>query len=235
LKLKSLSRKFGKTHSSLFYILTLGSLGVAIFSGHWFLNRSQSGIQPLMSVLPQDDAIRVYFNHNQAVEFSEPYRQKTRRGDDLAARIIAMANSAQFSIDVAVQELKLPNIAQALAAKAQAGVKVRVILENNYSRPLSELTAVEVAALNPRQREHQQEFQQLVDIDGNGNLSPDEINQRDALIILRNARIPILDDTADGSKGSGLMHHKFMVVDGRKVIVTSANWTMSDVYGGKSK
>lgn len=142
-----------------------------------------------------------------------------------------MAGSAQSSIDVAVQELQLPNIAQALADKAQTGVKVRVILENNYSRPLSELTVAEIAALNPRQREHHQEFQQLVDIDKNGTLSPDEINQRDALIILRNARIPILDDTADGSKGSGLMHHKFMVVDGSKVIVTSANWTMSDVYG----
>jgi phosphatidylserine/phosphatidylglycerophosphate/cardiolipin synthase-like enzyme len=231
LKLKSLSRKFGTAHSPLLYILTFGSLAVAIFCGHWFLNRSQSGIQPFLSALPQDDSIRVYFNHNQAAEFSEPYRKKTRRGDDLASRIIAMAGSAQSSIDVAVQELQLPNIAQALAAKAQAGVKVRVILENNYSRPLSELTAAEVAALNPRQREHHQEFQQLVDIDGNGTLSPDEINQRDALIILRNARIPILDDTADGSKGSGLMHHKFMVVDGSKIIVTSANWTMSDVYG----
>jgi phosphatidylserine/phosphatidylglycerophosphate/cardiolipin synthase-like enzyme len=231
LKLKSLSRKFGTAHSSLFYILTFGSLSVAIFCGYYFFNRSPSGIQPLLSALPQDDSIRVYFNHNQAAEFSEPYRKKTRRGDDLAARIITMAGSAQSSIDVAVQELQLPNIAQALAAKAQAGVKVRVILENNYSRPLSELTVAEVAALNSRQREHHQEFQQLVDIDGNGTLSQDEINQRDALIILRNARIPILDDTADGSKGSGLMHHKFMVVDGSKVIVTSANWTMSDVYG----
>ena len=27
------------------------------------------------------------------------------------------------------------------------------------------------------------------------------------------------------------MHHKFMVVDGHQVTVTSANWTMSDVYG----
>jgi phosphatidylserine/phosphatidylglycerophosphate/cardiolipin synthase-like enzyme len=27
------------------------------------------------------------------------------------------------------------------------------------------------------------------------------------------------------------MHHKFMVVDGHRVIVTSANWTMSDIYG----
>ena len=89
--------------------------------------------------------------------------------------------------------------------------------------------------MTTREREHYQEFQKLVDIDGDGTLSPAEINQRDALIVLRNAKIPILDDTADGSRGSGLMHHKFMVVDGHQTIVTSANWTMSDIYGDLSR
>jgi phosphatidylserine/phosphatidylglycerophosphate/cardiolipin synthase-like enzyme len=231
LKLKSFSRKLGAPHSPLFYILTLGSLSVAIFCGHWFFSRSQSAIQPQLSQLPQDELIRVYFNHNQAVEFTEPYRTKTRRGDDLGAKIVTAINSAQSSIDVAVQELKLPHISQALTTKAQAGVKVRVILENNYNRSLSELTAAEVEDLTTRDREHYQEFQKLVDIDRNGTLSQEEMSQRDALIILRDGKISLLDDTADGSKGSGLMHHKFMVVDGSKVIVTSANWTMSDIYG----
>ncbi len=231
MKLKSFSRKIGTPHSPLFYILTLGSLSVAIFCGHWFFSRSQLANQPQLSQLSQDESIRVYFNHNQAVEFTEPYRAKTRRGDDLGAKIVGAINSAQSSIDVAIQELKLPHIAQALATKALAGVKVRVILENNYSRSLSELTAAEVDALAPREREHYQEFQKLVDIDRNGTLSQAEIAQRDALTILRDAKVSLLDDTADGSKGSGLMHHKFMVVDGGKVIVTSANWTMSDIYG----
>jgi phosphatidylserine/phosphatidylglycerophosphate/cardiolipin synthase-like enzyme len=70
-----------------------------------------------------------------------------------------------------------------------------------------------------------------VDIDRDGTLSQAEINQRDPLIILQNGGVAVVDDTADGSKGSGLMHHKFMVVDGKKTIVTSANWTMSDIYG----
>jgi phosphatidylserine/phosphatidylglycerophosphate/cardiolipin synthase-like enzyme len=152
----------------------------------------------------------------------------------LAAKLIAAIESSQSQIDIAVQEFQLPNIAQALATKAQAGIKIRIILEHNYSRPLSELTSTDVENLTAREREHYQEFQKLVDIDGNGTLSPAEINQRDALVILRNAKIPILDDTADGSKGSGLMHHKFMVVDGHRVIVTSANWTMSDIYGDLS-
>jgi phosphatidylserine/phosphatidylglycerophosphate/cardiolipin synthase-like enzyme len=222
---------FGTSHSSLLYSLALCSISVTLFCGYWFWFRSSARTKALLPLLPQDELVRVYFNHDRSTEFTEPYRSKTRLGADLAAKLIEAIDSAQSQIDVAVQELQLPNIAQALAAKSQAGIKVRVILENNYSRPLSELTAAEVDSLTAREREHYQQFQQLVDIDRNGTLSSEEINQRDALIILRNARIPILDDTADSSKGSGLMHHKFMVVDGHRIIVTSANWTMSDIYG----
>lgn len=231
MKFRRLSRVFGTLHSSVFSSLTLGSIGVAIFCGYWLLVRSPSKIQANLPPLPQDPSVQVYFNHDRAVEFTEPYRPKTRPGADLAAKLINAIDSSQSQIDVAVQEFQLPNIAQALAAKSQAGIRVRVIVEHNYSRPLSELTTADIAGLTPREREHYQAFQQLVDIDGNGTLSPAEINQRDALIILRNAKIAILDDTADGSRGSGLMHHKFMVIDGHQVIVTSANWTMSDIYG----
>jgi phosphatidylserine/phosphatidylglycerophosphate/cardiolipin synthase-like enzyme len=225
-------RRLNRTsHSSLFFSLALGGISVVILCGYWLFTRSQAGNPTQVSTLPQDESIQVYFNHNQAVEFTEPYRHKTRRGDDLAAKLIGEIDAARSQIDVAVQELQLPNIAQALVTKAQAGVKVRVILESNYSHPLSGLTATEIDSLSSREREHYQEFQQLVDIDRDGTLSQVEINQRDALIILRNGGVELIDDTADGSKGSGLMHHKFMVVDGRKTIVTSANWTMSDIYG----
>ncbi|WP_310490164.1 phospholipase D-like domain-containing protein [Chamaesiphon sp. VAR_69_metabat_338] len=234
MKFRRFSSVFGTFHSSLFSSLALGSVGVIIFCGYWFFCRSTDIPAAKIPPLPQDESIQIYFNHDRAVEFTEPYRHKTRRGSDLAAQIILAIASAQLQIDIAVQELQLPNIAQALAARAQAGVKVRVILEHNYSRPSSELTVAEVDGLTAREREHYQEFQKLVDIDGNGTLTPAEINQRDALVILRNAQIPILDDTADGSKGSGLMHHKFMVVDRHRVLVTSANWTMSDVYGDLS-
>jgi len=229
-KFRRFSSALGTSYSSLLSSLALGSIGVAIFCGYWFWFRSPS-TKAKLPPLPQDEAIQVYFNHDRSGEFTEPYRRKTRQGTDLAAKLIVAIDSAQSQIDVAVQEFQLPNIAQALAAKSQAGIKVRVILEHNYSRPLSELTAAEIDGLTPREREHYQEFQKLVDIDGNGTLTQDEINQRDALVILRNAKIPIIDDTADGSKGSGLMHHKFMLVDRHQIIVTSANWTMSDIYG----
>ena len=232
MKFRRFSRVCGTLHSSLLSSLALGSIGVTIiFCGYWFLGRSPSKIPATLPPLPQDPSIQVYFNHDRSVEFTEPYRSKTRRGQDLAAKLINAIDAATTQIDVAVQQLQLPNIATALAAKSQAGIKVRVILEHNYRRPLSELTGAEIEGLKSRERQHYQEFQKLVDLDGNGTLSPAEINQRDALIILQNAKVPIVDDTADGSRGSGLMHHKFMIVDGHQVIVTSANWTMSDMYG----
>ena len=231
MKFRRFNGAFGTSHSSLLSSLALGSVSVAIFCGYWFWFRSSSPTQAKLPPLPQDESIQVYFNHDRAVEFTDPYRHKTRLGTDLAVKLIESIDAAQSQIDVAVQEFQLPNIALALAAKSQAGIKVRVILEHNYHRPLSTLTAADVDGLTTREREHYQEFQKLVDVDGDGTLTQSEINQRDALVILRNANIPVIDDTADGSRGSGLMHHKFMVVDGHQVTVTSANWTMSDIYG----
>jgi phosphatidylserine/phosphatidylglycerophosphate/cardiolipin synthase-like enzyme len=230
-KFRQFGGAFGTSHSSLLSSLALGSIGVAIFCGYLFWFRSQAKTPEHLLSLPQDQSIQVYFNHDRSVNFTEPYRQKTRPGTDLAAKLISAIDAAQSQIDIAVQEFQLPHIAQALAAKSQAGIKVRVILENKYSRSLSELTVAEVDNLTTREQEHYQEYHKLVDIDRDGILSPVEINQRDAITILRNAHIPVLDDTADGSSGSGLMHHKFMVVDGHTTIVTSANWTMSDIYG----
>jgi phosphatidylserine/phosphatidylglycerophosphate/cardiolipin synthase-like enzyme len=234
-KFRYFSRAFGSSRSSVLSSLALGSLGLLIFWGyrHSIQSRSQPESRPVP--LPQAQSLQVYFNHDRSVDFTEPYRQKTRLGTDLAAKLITSINSAQSQIDIAIQEFQLPNIAQALAARSQAGIKVRIILEHNYSRPLSELTAAEIDRFTPRERERYQQFQQLVDIDQNGMLSPAEINQRDALIVIRNAGITIMDDTADGSRGSGLMHHKFMVIDRHQVIVTSANWTMSDIYGDFSR
>jgi phosphatidylserine/phosphatidylglycerophosphate/cardiolipin synthase-like enzyme len=180
----------------------------------------------------QDKFIQVYFNYQvNTSSYTDPYRQIEKTGDNLEQVIIDEIAAAKSTIDLAVQELNLPLVAQALAKSQQAGIKVRVILENNYSRPLSELNKREIKSLNQRDRQKYEQFQQLVDLNGDGYLSDQEISQRDALVILNNAEIPIIDDTADGSKGSGLMHHKFMVVDGQTVITGSANFTLSDVHG----
>ncbi|AFY31061.1 DUF655 domain-containing protein [Calothrix sp. PCC 7507] len=184
-----------------------------------------------LAPLPQDTFVKVNFNHSESVEFTEPYRQQTRLGDNLEQQIIDAISQAKFTVDVAVQELRLPKIAQALIAKQKAGVKVRVILENIYSRPWSSLSPHEVRQLDKREQERYQEFLKFVDTNQDKKLSPEEVNQKDALAMLQNAKIAWLDDTADGSDGSSLMHHKFVIVDNKILIVTSANFTLSDIFG----
>jgi len=193
----------------------------------------QQGIsQPLRpEPLPQEELIQVYMNQNQAGEYTDPYRQQTRAGDNLEQITIDAIASAKTSVDVAVQELRLPGIAAALVDRQQAGIRVRVILEDTYSRPYSQYTPAEVAKLPEREQSRYAEARRLIDLNGDDQLSPEEIAQRDALIMLDKAGIPRIDDRADGSAGSNLMHHKFVVVDGRTLIVTSANFTLSDVHG----
>ncbi|MEA5469900.1 phospholipase D-like domain-containing protein [Spirulina sp. 06S082] len=183
--------------------------------------------------LPQDTFVQVYMNQNQAkgADYTDPYRNITRPGDNLEQVIIDAINTAKSTIDIAVQEFRLPNIALALAEKQKTGVKVRVILENNYSRSWSEYSESEIKQLSDRDRSRYEEFIALVDRDRNKIISQAEIDRGDALMILRNAGIPVIDDTADGSKGSGLMHHKFMVVDRFTVVTGSANWTTSGTHG----
>ncbi|MGB5634691.1 MAG: phospholipase D-like domain-containing protein [Waterburya sp.] len=183
--------------------------------------------------LSQDKFIQVYFNHraNNHKTYTEPYRKIERIGDNLESIIIQEIAAAQHTIDLAVQELNLPLITQALVKSHNFGVKVRVILDNNYSRPLSTFKQQEIKQLNHRDHQKYNQFFQLVDLNQDGQLSSPEIAERDALVILKQAGIPIIDDTADGSKGSGLMHHKFMVVDGQIVVTGSANFTVSGMHG----
>lgn len=185
--------------------------------------------------LPQDPLVKVYFNHNQAAEYTNPYRSQTRRGDNLEQIIIDTIAQADRSLDLAVQELRLPKIAEALVRRHEAGVKVRVILENQYSRGWSDYSSDEIAELDTRKRNRYDAFRQLADRDGDAEVSEAEASQADAVAIVRDAGIPIIDDTADGSKGSGLMHHKFAIADGRHLIVSSANFTNSGIHGDIDK
>ncbi|AFW94148.1 phospholipase D domain-containing protein [Anabaena sp. 90] len=184
-----------------------------------------------LAPLPQDSLIQVYFNNSQSSEYQETYRQQTRLGDDLEKQIVDTISQAKSTVDIAVQELRLPKVAQILAQKQKDGVKIRLILESNYSRTWSSFTAAEITRLGKKEQERYQEFRKFVDINQDHQITPEEISQRDGLAIVQNANIPWIDDTADGSKGSSLMHHKFVIVDHRFVIITSANFTLSDTSG----
>lgn len=179
------------------------------------------------SPLPQDSLVKVYFNHTESSQYQESLRQQQRKGDDLEQQIIKTIYASKYSVSVAVQELRLPKIAQALVERQKAGVKVRVILENTYNHSLNESNPKKTA----REAAKHDELQQQSDRNQDGQISAEEAQQGDAVLILRSAKVPVIDDTADGSKGSDLMHHKFVVVDDRFVIVTSANFTSSDIHG----
>lgn len=207
-------------------------IGAALL-GSFFLWRSRpnSAIAPQVEPLPQDPYIQAYFNHSEANVYTEPYRQVTRLGDDLEQVVVDAILQADSTVDVAVQELRLPGVAQALRDRAQAGVQVRVIIEHDYSRPWSSYSAAEVGNLDSRDRSKYEEFVQLADRDQDGTVSATERDDYDALHIIQTADIPWIDDTADGSKGSDLMHHKFIIIDGRTVVTGSANLTTSGVHG----
>ncbi len=202
-----------------------------IFATKFIPKKASVVPSPAVPVLPQDPLLQVYFNQSNASSYTEPYRQQTRTGDNLEESIAAAIYSARSTVYIAVQEFRLPGIARALANRHRSGIKTRLIVEHLYSRPWSDLTARELAKLSQRERERYSEFLQLADTNKDGKLSAGEIKQNDALAIVKNAGIPIVDDTADGSKGSGLMHHKFAVIDGKTAIVTSANFTASDIHG----
>lgn len=198
------------------------------------LNKPQELVPPL-SPLPQEPLIKCYFNQSQASSYTEVLRQQTRLGDNLEEIIVNTIADANSTVYVAVQELSLPSITQALAERYRAGVKVRVIIENTYNLPWESLSPSEVSQLPERERDRYNEFISISSNNIDGDISQYKVNHRDALIILSNAGVPLIDDTADGSKGSGLMHHKFLVVDGKTTIVTSANFTTSGIHGDFSE
>lgn len=174
-------------------------------------------------------SVKSYFNHNSQAQYKEPYRNITRPGDDLEKVIITQINSAKKSVFVAVQELRLPLIAQAMIERRQAGVDVRLILENNYNFDSAHQRDTETN--DEHDADRSAELRAFVDLNKNRKLETSELEVRDAIYMLRKAGVPIMDDTFGGSKGAGLMHHKFVIVDDRKVIVSTANFTMSCIHG----
>ena len=172
--------------------------------------------------------IEVGFNHRDGDRYQSPLSGEWRNGDNLEQMLIAAIQSAEEEILVAVQELSLPRIAKNLVAASRRGVNVNVILENNYSTPWSQQHELD---LSPHERQRLERLKALADRDRNGVVSPEEKRESDALLILQQGQIAWIDDTEDGSKGSGLMHHKFVVIDGERVITGSANFTNSGIHG----
>jgi phosphatidylserine/phosphatidylglycerophosphate/cardiolipin synthase-like enzyme len=173
--------------------------------------------------------VSAYFNQNTENWYTDPYRNISRPGDNLEEVIVSEIKQARKSVYVAVQELRLPNIARALIQKKNEGVDVRIILENEYN--FTVLTQKDPDTETEYEASKSQELRAFVDVNRDGRISQEELETRDAIHMLRQANIPIMDDTFDMSRGAGLMHHKFVVIDGKSVIISTANFTMSCIHG----
>ena len=178
--------------------------------------------------LPLPEGIEVAFNHRADSHYRSPIHAENRNGDNLEALVIRGIEAAEQEILVAVQELSLPAIAEALVRQHRRGVTVKVVLENTYSTPWSEQHEAE---LDGHARQRRLLLMELADRNRDGKVSLVERQRGDAVSILTAADVPWLDDTADGSKGSGLMHSKYVVVDRQLVITGSANFTASCIHG----
>lgn len=191
-------------------ILILLSSGFALF-------KSIKPPKKLVKPLPQDSAVQIYFNHNQASSYKDPYRHFTRKGDNLEQQIVDAIVGAKSTVDIAVMEFRLTKVSEALKNAHNRGVRVRVIIDNKYNKTLAEYTNVEISRMNSHDKQAYEQLKQY---------------PADALAMLRQSGIEIKDDTSNGAtKGSGLMHHKFVVVDGKYTIISSGNLTGSDMHG----
>ena len=172
--------------------------------------------------------IDVAFNHRNGSRYHSPLTDEWRNGDDLEQLLIEAIDEAEQSVQMAVQELTLPRVAVALIRAQRRGVRVQIVLENTYSTPWSEQ---QVTHLPKHQRHRWNRLNRLADANRDGITTPGEAHQGDAVALLKEARVPLLDDTEDGSRGSGLMHHKFLILDQAIVITGSANFTSSGIHG----
>jgi phosphatidylserine/phosphatidylglycerophosphate/cardiolipin synthase-like enzyme len=189
-------------------------------------------VSACFALFAQADGLSVSFNRVDDEKFVDPYRNFTRSGHNVEADLVKAIESAKTRIWIAVYELRLPNVARALAKAHKRKIDVRLVTENQNNFSLSELDSV-VPDANDYEVGRLNDYFAYADLNGDKTLSESELKQMDAIKIIKDAGIPVIDDTEDGSKGSGLMHHKFMVIDDKKVLTSSGNYTWSDVFGDK--
>ncbi len=180
--------------------------------------------------LPTAFGVEAYFNHNPRSQYKDPYRGISRRGDNLEAVIVQNIKIAKKSIYLAVQEMRLPSVALLLVEKKKQGLDVRVILEKDYNFDVLH----QRGGSEDDEGTDNRDLRAFVDINRNGKLEISELESRDAVYILSKGNVPVIDDSFGPSMGSALMHHKFVVIDGKKTIISTANFTLSCIHGDYS-
>ena len=128
--------------------------------------------------LPLPQNFQLHFNHRDAGRYRQPTNGDWRNGDNLEEELIEAIDTASEELLIAVQELTLPEISRALIRAMNRGVRVQVVLENNYSSPWSRQHPSDLRARGRRRQRH---LQQLADTNRDGRLSSGERLEGDAI------------------------------------------------------
>jgi len=155
----------------IFLLLVLAFITSACLLGESLVTTDN----PPVAIPEPAGSLSIYFT-----DPTDPSAPSFRGGVDetLAAAIAA----ARASVDMAIYDLNLWSLRDALIAAHLRGVRVRLVTESE-------------------------------------NIDEPEIQE------LRDAGIPVL-----GDRGEGLMHHKFVVIDGWEVWTGSTNFSTSSAY-----
>jgi len=187
-----------------------------------------------LSTLATASGFNPSFNRVSHESYIDPYRGHLRIGHNVEDTALELIQNARRRIWTASYEIRLPQIANALVEARARGVDVRIVTESSNNFDFRELPA-RIAIASDFELSRLQDYYAYADLNNNQVHEEEELLKMDAIRILKEANMPIVDDTEDGSMGSGLMHHKFMVVDSKFVFSGSGNFTWSDMHGDKLK
>ncbi len=131
-------------------------------------------------------------------------------GGGLDETLAEAIRGARQTVDVAVFELNAQPIADALLNRHRAGVRVRIVTDNDHGLDVALYEQYRVASGDEKE-DLRLEFEE----------DPDDT----LLDELYEAGIPIVDDGR-----SALMHNKFVIIDGAEVWTGSMNLTVNGAY-----
>ena len=112
---------------------TLGWAAAALVCGGCSQVGMVVGTAPAELAMP--DQMHVVFNHNARSRYRSPLTGEWRNGDDMEGWLIEAINGATEEVLVAVQELSLPKVAQALIAQNSEAFALRWCWDATIGRP----------------------------------------------------------------------------------------------------
>ena len=118
--------------------------------------------------LPLPQNVQLHFNHRDSARYRSPLNGHWRNGENIEDQLIQKINDSKEEVLLAIQELTLPQISKALIRAKKRGVRVRMVLENDCSKPWSEQHPSDLSVHNRRRL---RQLQLLTDSNHDGGLT----------------------------------------------------------------